>query len=436
MRIHRVIVMAAALVAAAAAQETRPTPAEGPGRWACCSDASQLPAADPARGEVPMAGAAPGWDAFHLFTSDTWRLHCIGAARLTDQFGSPQVLVLDEKGRCVILQSDSGKWKPQVVVEDGRASSAWAHGDLDPREGGDELYVGGGGGTVYQVVLRGGRWATAAVASLAGAPLSKLVLGDLVPARPGTEMVAFTNTGPVVEVRAPAADEGAFEMAPIGDLGSRARDAVLLPGSADRPPRVLVVLQSGEVALVTVVGGGIERTALCREPMSIARLARRRWDGPEVVYVARVDGLILRFAEDARGTWTREMIYAGPQGPRGLAAGRFDADPAVETVAVFGYSKKVQLLSRRPGEPWRAETIYTDVGGGHWLTAGELDGRNATDELVGGGFSYHVFMVAREPGYGLDGVPADPDGVTPPEGALGPATPVRPAALPESRIGR
>jgi hypothetical protein len=403
------LIAAAALVAAAAGQDSRATPPEGPGRWACCSDSSLLPSADPSRGEVSMPGAAPGWDAFHLFTSDTWRLHCIGAARLTSVFGSPQVLVLDEKGRCIVLQSDSGKWIPRVVVEDGRASSAWAHGDHDPRVAGDELYVGGGSGTVYQIVVRDRVWDTRIVATEPGAPLSKLVIGDMLPDRPGNELFAFTSSGPVFELRPSGSDDGGFHLARVGDLGSRTRDAVLLPGSATRPPRIAAVLQSGEVALVTSRNRAIGRLALCEEPMSIARIARRRWDGPEVVYVARVDGLILRFAEAETGGWTREVIYAGPQGPRGLAAGRFDADPAVETVAVFGYSKKVQLLSRRPGDPWRAETIYTDPGGGHWLAAAELDGRNVTDELVGGGFSYHVFMVAREPGYGLGDVPVDPD---------------------------
>jgi hypothetical protein len=404
------LLVLAVLAAAAAGQDTRPSDDRGARRWACCSDASLLPAGDPSRGEIPMPGAARGWTAFHLFTSDTWRLHCVGADRLTGFYGSPQVVVLDEKGRCVLLQSDSGKWSPKVVVEDGKASSAWASGDLDARVEGRELYVGGGAGNLYQVVNRGRRgWETNLVASVPDVPLSKLVLGDLVPSRPGNEMLAFTNTGPVYEVSAPSADDGRFRMEEIGDLGARARDAVLLPGAAGRPPRVAVVLQSGEVALVTRTEAGIARTALCEEPMSIARIARRRSEGPEVVYVARVDGLILRFAEKEDGAWTREMIYAGPQGPRGLAAGRFDADPRKETIAVFGYSKKVQMLSRRPGEAWRAETLYADTGGGHWLAAAELDGRNATDELVGGGFSYHVFMVAREPGYGLPGVPVDPD---------------------------
>src|SRR5436190_3850801 len=52
-----------------------------------------------------------------------------------------------------------------------------------------------------------------------------------VPSRPGDEMLAFTNSGAVYDVRPPAGDEGGFVMEPIGDLGSRVRDAVLVPGA-------------------------------------------------------------------------------------------------------------------------------------------------------------------------------------------------------------
>ena len=104
---------------------------------------------------------------------------------------------------------------------------------------------------------------------------------------------------------------------------------------------------------------------------------------------------------------------------------------------MFGYSKKVQLLSARPGEPWRMETLFTDVGGGHWLAAVELDGRNTTDEMIGGGFSYHVFTLGRAPGYGLADVPTDPEG-TPPPAPLpeppGTASPQDPAAAVPPRI--
>jgi hypothetical protein len=418
MSLRFAIAVAIVTGASAMAQESRPAD-QAAGRWACCSDASQLPAGDPATGEIPMPGAAPGWSAFHLYTSDTWRLHCIGAGRFTGYHGSPQVIVLDEKGRCVILQSDSGKWIPQVAVDDGRACSAWASGELDPAVAGEEIYVGSTGGNLYQVVHSGKKgWQSTLVATAEGASLSKLVIADLDPGRPGNEMLAFTNAGAVFDVVLPAAPGARFRFQPIGDLGSRVRDAVLLPGSSSRPPRVAAILQDGEVALVTRTTTGIDRQALCREPMSLARIARRSSrvvagsagapKDPEVLYVARVDGLILRFTEGDGGAWVREIIYAGPQGPRGLAAGRFDADPSTETVAVFGYSKKVQILSRRPGEPWRADTVYTDPGGGHWLAAAELDGRNSTDELVGGGFSHHVFMVGREPGYGLVDVPIEP----------------------------
>ncbi len=415
-------------------------PRTSPERWACSSDPSLLPQDDPSKGEIRLSGSAPGWDAFHLFTTDCWRLHALGGGMLTNYYGSPQVVVLDEKGRCIILQSDSGKWSSTVVVEDGRSCSAWAHGDVDPRVEGTEVYVGGGSGNVYQVVHQGRKgWSTVMVGTIPDASLSKFIVGDVNGAHPGNEMIALTNNGPIYEIRVDAKDQG-FVFEQIGDLGSRCRDAVLLPGDSRKPPRVAALLQTGEVALVTRTEKGFDRKPLCSEPMSIARIARkptakRTGPGgvegggaePEVVYVARTDGLILRFAERPDGTWMRDMIYAGPTGPRGLAAGNFDSDPRTETVAVFGYSKKVQLLTARPGEPWHVETIHTDFGGGHWLAAVELDGRNSTDELVGGGFSFHVFMVARTPGYGLADVAADPD-PQPPLAATPPAKSSAPVA--------
>ncbi len=413
-----------------------------PERWACSSDPSLLPQDDPTKGEIRLSGSAPGWDAFHLFTTDCWRIHALGGGLLTKYYGSPQVVVLDEKGRCVILQSDSGKWSPQIVVEDGKSCSAWATGDIDPRIDGTEIYVGSGGGNVYQVVHQGRRgWVTEMVASIPDASLSKLIIGDVAPSRPGDELIAVTNNGPVYEIHPGPTKDKPFTFELIGDLGSRCRDAVLLPADGKRPARIAALLQTGEVALMTRTETGFDRKPMCNEPMSIARIARkptvrRNAPGgvespgvePEVVYVARTDGLILRFSERQDGSWMRDMIYAGPTGTRGLAAGRFDLDPRTETVAVFGYSKKVQLLSARPGEPWKVETIYTDFGGGHWLAAVELDGRNTTDELVGGGFSFHVFMLARAPGYGLADVPSDPDGQPVPPAAH--ATGQRAAAAP------
>lgn len=119
-----------------------------------------------------------------------------------------------------------------------------------------------------------------------------------------------------------------------------------------------------------------------------------------MLYATRDDGLVLRFEQEG-STWQRELVYAGPQGPRGIAAGRFDADPAVETVAVFGYSARVELLSRRAGEPWRVETLLEDRDKGHWLETAELDGRNATDELLCSGYGKRVLLLARAPGHGL-----------------------------------
>ena len=326
--------------------------------------------------------------------------------------------MLDELGRCVVLQSDSGKWNPKVVVDDGRACSAWAQADLDPDVPGEELYVAGGTGNLHQAVHRGKEgWVSRLVGAAPRSPVLE-ARGRRLRFRPPRRRDACVHElGP--GLRGPATRGRGRHLPPRADRRPGIARARRRPpaGRAGGRPRVAVILQNGEVALVSMTASGIERRALCAEPMSLARIARKKpadeaavgAPEAEVVYVARVDGLILRFSEREDGAWAREIVFAGPQGPRGLAAGRFDADPRTETVAVFGYSKKVHVLSRRPGEAWRAECAYTDPGGGHWLAAAELDGRNATDELVGGGFSYHVFMVAREAGYGLAGVPGDPD---------------------------
>jgi hypothetical protein len=377
---------------------------------------AQIPEGDPRKAEVPMP-AASGWTAFHIHTTDS-RVVVTGTAHFTDYHGSPQVIVLDENGRCTILQSDSGKWRPEVVVEDGALLGAWAFGDLDAQIDGPELYVGGQNGNLYQI-RHGGRrgYSTDLVATAPGASLGKFVIADLDPSHEGEEILAFSTAGPVFQLSPDPASDTAFLIRQVGSMPARVRDAVVLAPLGARPPRIAAVVQTGEVSLVTFADGRFDRTVLAKEPMSLARMARKlpRSGDPEVIYVARVDGLILRFAERNDGIWARELIFAGPQGPRGLVSGRFDADREAETVAVYGYSRKVYLLSRLGGGPWRVESIFTDIDRGHWLAGGEIDGRNATDELVGGGFGHHVFLLAREPGYGLDGVPIDPGPPVPPD---------------------
>ena len=55
-------------------------------------------------------------------------------------------------------------------------------------------------------------------------------------------------------------------------------------------------------------------------------------------------------------------------GPRGLAAGRFGVDPEAETVAVFGYSGRIELLELGAGG-WSASAIFTARDRGHWLAS-------------------------------------------------------------------
>lgn len=212
-------------------------------------------------------------------------------------------------------------------------------------------------------------------------------------------------------VRPPRTSGEELVLEDIAWLGGRVRDAIVLT-QASGDPWIATASRDGDIALIRHGGDRLSREVLLHQPMGFGRLALLGGARTvPVLYATRDDGVVVRLegpSREASPEWRIETIYAGPQGPRGVASGRFHADPDIESVAVFGYSKKVQLLSRRPGEPWQVETIFEDTDRGHWLEAVELDGRNATRELIGSGYGGRIFLLSRPPGTGLDGVPVDP----------------------------
>lgn len=364
---------------------------------------------DPRRAEVPLP-ARGGWHARLVYRGDSG-IWCVGTIKCLPRQVTPEIFALDDRGRCTILSSYSGTWSPIPTTEDGGWLGALVMADLDPTEPGEEMYAAGRRGNVYQFLQHErAAFDVRLMAQIPGEEIHTLVAGDLVVERAGPELLAFTAQGDVVELRFDP-ERRRFETIARAKLPGRVRQAVLLPRVGEEPATIAAVGGFGALVLLRMGTGGLKVHEIAREPAGLGRLALRRPESekPLVLYVGRDDGMILRFERGEGAAWRREAIYAGPQGTRGVAAGRFDADPDVETVAVFGYSTRVQLLSRKVGEAWRVETIFTDVDRGHWLEAAELDGRNVTDELIGSGFGKRVFLLSRPPGYGLDEVPTDPD---------------------------
>jgi hypothetical protein len=160
------------------------------------------------------------------------------------------------------------------------------------------------------------------------------------------------------------------------------------------------VSRTGHFQILTITPDGPRFSVVYEDAMGKGRLALRpsRPGQPTVVYTTHDDGRILRHERRPAG-WTTETIFLGPLGPRGIAAGAFGEGPDVETVAIFGYSGRVQLLTRGDAG-WTAETIFVDRDKGHWLASGELDGRNGTPEIVLSGYSGRIVLLSRPPGYG------------------------------------
>ena len=377
--------------------------------------ASPTSDADPSRGEVPLESAADDWTAQLVLDNGTTGIWTVQAFQVFDQYASPEIVGLDDLGRCNVLVSYSGKWTPLRRLGDGQWLGGLAHGDVDPRFEGAELYTGGQQGNLYQVrAYPHGALDGRLIAHFDGREIHTLVAGELDPRSPGPEVLVFTRPGALYRV-SPTGVNGEFESVLLEVLPGRVRDALVLPARLGHPAEIVTASRAGELARLTIDDGGTHWQSICKRDMGMGRIALRPASaGSDVVlYTSLDDGRVLRHQRSNADAWTSELIYAGPQGPRGLAAGQFDADPAVETIAVFGYGKEVQLLSLRDGT-WSVRTIFVDRDKGHWLATAELDGRNATSEIIGSGYGARIFMLSRPPGYGIPGsvvAPAKSEGV-------------------------
>ena len=376
--------------------------------FACLLPGAAHAQGDPAQQEVPLP-CAEGWHASLVVDQEDVGIWTVEAYQVFEQYGAPELVGCDDRGRLVVLVSYGGKWTPLRVVEDGRWLGGLAHGDVDPRVPGAELYAGGQSGSLYQVVAHAsGRLDHRLIATFPGRELHTLVAGDLDPRAAGPELLAFASPGGVLRVR-PTGEHGTFEAEEISASRGRVRDAVVLPRRDGEAVEIATASRGGRIELLTLGPGGPEWSTIHAAPMGMGRiaLAPERAGRPVVLYATQDDGVVLRCEREGRDAWRIETIYLGPQGMRGIVAGRFDADPEAETVAVFGYSGRVELLTRADAA-WTVETIFTDRDKGHWLGAGELDGRNGTDELFGAGYGGRIFLLARPPGYARPGIAIDP----------------------------
>ncbi|MDJ0522521.1 MAG: hypothetical protein QNJ90_10680 [Planctomycetota bacterium] len=354
---------------------------------------------NPRKAEAPLPAKA-GWHAALVMDNKGVGVWTVKSFQVFDHLACPEVVGLDDNGRCHVLMSYSGTWAPISVLHDGSWLGGLTHADVDPRVRGAELYTGSQRGNIYQVrayeqtLLDGRR-----IATLPGREIHTVVAGDLDPRSPGSELIVFTRPGAVYRV-SPTGEHGGFEVTKLQDLRGRVRDAVVLPARKGETPRIALVSRTGALRLLKITAQGLQWTTVHGTNMGKGRVALKpaRPGQPLVLYTTHDDGRIMRHQELENG-WGHETIYLGPLGPRGVVAGRFDADYAVETVAIFGYSKRVELLTKTD-KGWKAETIFEGLAKGHWLCAGEVDGRNATQELFASGFGGHIVQLMRPPGYG------------------------------------
>lgn len=349
--------------------------------------------------------ALSGWNASLVLDQGPVGIWTVAEVQAFPAFACPEIAALDDLGRLHLLWSYSGKWTAVTTVNDGKWLGGFVHADLDPRLPGPEIYTGSQNGNIWQVTTHQTLFCSSRlIAQIPGREIHTLVGGDLDLETPGSELLAFTNPGGLYLLRPAAKGEG-WDTTSLGDLPGRIRDAALLPTEAGKPREIATVGRHGKFETLTIEAGVPTWSTIHQTSMGMGRLSLKQGATVQsvIVYTVADDGRVWRHERDALRAWHTDLIYVGDQGMRGCAAGRFDADPTVETVAVYGYFRRVELLSKRD-DGWHVETLFIDRDKGHWLAHGEFDGRNGTDELVATGYSGRVVLLSRPPGYGLPGV--------------------------------
>lgn len=387
--------------------------------FASCSQVQSKPDladGNPAKEFVLLDGAADGWRASLVHDNQPYGVWRMEPLQIFPQYATPEVVGLDDQGSCWVMESYSGKWTPTRLIHDQQWLGAVAHADLDPVAAGKELYVGGKKGVLYQVrSYADGGLDARRIAALPGHEIHTLIAGDVDPRHPGPELIVFTRPGAMFRLTPPKSEHGggvgadSWQVQHLADLPGRIRDArVLIDGRT-----IVTAARYGEVSLLRFGAEGSTWQTIYQQDVGFGRLAigSPPPDDPAaevihtglmmpVIYSTSDNGRVYRHEPQLNGKWQTTTIYSGPLGPRGLVAGQFDPDPSKETVAVFGYSGRVELLTR-DGEDWRVKTLFTDRARGHWLSALEIDGRNNTNEILLSGYGARMVLLSTMPGTGV-----------------------------------
>lgn len=345
------------------------------------------------------------WQATTLWQSDVpvWSLL---VEDLLPALPGPEIVALDELGRAPLLFVPArfeSRVVPWFTIMDGRWLGAAAFGDADPRREGSELYLAGGRGNLYQVVpLPRGGFESRLVWYIDD-EIHALLLDDVIPDHTGLDLLACTLAGEIVHVIPSGEPDTPWRGEVIHTEPARVRQVV----AGDFSP----ILEGREIVFVSLAGrcihlgfdeGRLDTQVLWQSDQGLARIVRGGSSGGElenVLYIAGDDGRLVRLSRRPDAEWSGRVIYESEAGLRGAATGRFTSESYEESIALFGYDRKVVLLLRSQADgPFLSRTIFNDSDRGHWLAAAELDPRNATDEILVCGYSGRVTLLTRSDG--------------------------------------
>lgn len=307
----------------------------------------------------------------------------------------PHLALAAADGRCLVLWNGKKGWESRLAFQYPRGLSAITLGDGDPASPGKEIWVGGSDGSVHELcLLKGGSFSNRLYFE-AGTPAGDLVVHDLDPGSPGSELLLVTEGGEAVVIwPAPDKDEGLPRSWIVMKDTARLRCAIAGPYGPHGRPAALFVGYSGRLTRIFLEEGEWRIENLYESSTPLARLSAGQVDPsseePELVVVDDSGKVVL--LEPEGGAYRPSTVHQEEKALRGVTVADFEPEAPGDEIAVFGYGMEVPLYIRAASGVER-KVLFRDSDRGHWLIHGQVLPLTPRFELVAVGYSGKVSLI-------------------------------------------
>lgn len=330
----------------------------------------------------PSEANQKNWQAVTIWDAGVKLERVIIGDIISDRKGD-EVLVLSGEGHVAVISKTPIGWDSKIIFKHSGELVGAAIADLDEKHKGNEVFVGGEGGTIEMIYPNDLKHSTIFDK---GTSIHGLAAGDVMKATAGDELVAVDNSGQTFVIYK---DGQNWNWKEIFNDPNRMRDSIIAELDANHPgDEILAVGSSGHAMMIWEEDGNWKHKSIWKSAKGLGRITCGKVGANNKdlkVVIAGDSGEVVLLEREKEG-WKGKVIFKDDDQLRGIAIG--DVYPLSEgnEIATFGYSKNVFVLYEKDGQ-WNKILAWTDDDRAHGLACGEFDSSSELEELSAVGYS-------------------------------------------------